>query len=29
MPGIAYHEATDAWSWRAMLDFFDEQFGAP
>jgi dienelactone hydrolase len=26
MPGIAYHEPTDARSWRAMLDFFDERF---
>jgi dienelactone hydrolase len=27
-PGVAYHQPTDARSWRAMLDFFDEQFGA-
>jgi dienelactone hydrolase len=26
MPGIAYDEPTDARSWRAMLDFFDERF---
>jgi dienelactone hydrolase len=25
MEGIAYHARTDARSWRAMLDFFDEQ----
>jgi dienelactone hydrolase len=25
MDGIAYHARTDARSWRAMLDFFDEQ----
>jgi len=27
IPGIAYHEATDRRSWRAMLDLFDEVFG--
>jgi dienelactone hydrolase len=26
MPGIGYHAPTDARSWRAMLDFFDEVF---
>jgi len=25
MPGIAYHAPTDARSWRAMLDFFEEK----
>jgi dienelactone hydrolase len=28
MPGIAYHEETDKRSWRAMLDLFEEKFGA-
>lgn len=28
MPGVAYHQLTDERSWRAMLDFFDERFGA-
>ena len=28
MPGIAYDAATDARSWRAMLDLFEECFGA-
>ena len=27
-PGVAYHQPTDERSWRAMLDFFDERFGA-
>jgi dienelactone hydrolase len=27
MAGIAYHQPTDARSWRAMIDLFDEQFG--
>jgi dienelactone hydrolase len=27
IPGVAYHELTAQRSWRAMLDFFDEQFG--
>jgi dienelactone hydrolase len=27
IPGLAYDEATDERSWRAMLDFFDERFG--
>ena len=27
-PGFAYHAATDERSWRAMLDLFDETFGA-
>jgi dienelactone hydrolase len=27
-PGLAYHAATDARSWRAMLDLFTERFGA-
>jgi dienelactone hydrolase len=26
-PGVAYHQATDERSWRAMLDFFDERLG--
>ncbi len=26
MPGVAYHEATDRRSWRAMVDLFDEVF---
>ena len=26
-PGVAYHQATDERSWRAMLDFFGERFG--
>jgi dienelactone hydrolase len=26
-PGVAYHQPTDERSWRAMIDFFDEQFG--
>jgi dienelactone hydrolase len=29
MPGIAYDELADKRSWRAMLDLFDETFGAP
>ena len=29
MAGVAYHEPTDQRTWRAMLDFFDERFGAP
>ncbi len=28
-PGSPTTRPTDARSWRAMLDFFDEQFGAP
>lgn len=28
MPGVAYHEPTDERTWRTMLDFFDERFGA-
>ena len=28
-PGVAYHQPTDARSWRAMLDFFDERLGPP
>jgi dienelactone hydrolase len=28
MPGIAYDEAADVRSWRAMLDLFDETFAA-
>jgi len=28
MPGIAYDEATDRRSWAAMIDLFDETFGA-
>jgi dienelactone hydrolase len=27
-PGFAYHELTDLRSWRAMIDLFDEVFGA-
>lgn len=27
IPGVKYHEPTDARSWRAMLDLFDEVFG--
>ena len=27
MPGLAYDQATDERSWRAMLDFFDERLG--
>ncbi|MBO0729082.1 MAG: dienelactone hydrolase family protein [Acidimicrobiaceae bacterium] len=27
LPGVGYHQPTDERSWRAMLDFFDEQFG--
>jgi dienelactone hydrolase len=27
IPGIAFHGPTDERTWRAMLDFFDEQFG--
>jgi dienelactone hydrolase len=27
MPGLAYDQPTDERSWRAMLDFFDEQLG--
>ena len=27
-PGFAYHEPTDRRSWRAMIDLFDEAFGA-
>ena len=26
-PGVAYHQPTDARTWRAMLDFFDERLG--
>ena len=26
--GIAYHQLTDERSWRAMLDLFEERFGA-
>jgi len=28
MPGIAYHEPSDRRSWQAMIDLFDETFGA-
>jgi dienelactone hydrolase len=28
MPGVEYHELTDKRSWRAMLDLFEEKFGA-
>lgn len=28
MPAIKYHGPTDARSWRAMIDLFDERFGA-
>ena len=27
IPGVKYDEPTDARSWRAMLDLFDEVFG--
>jgi dienelactone hydrolase len=27
IPGVAYNQLADERSWRAMLDFFDEQFG--
>jgi dienelactone hydrolase len=27
-PGVGYDQRTDERSWRAMLDFFDERFGA-
>jgi dienelactone hydrolase len=27
MPGVEYHAPTDARSWAAMLDLFDEKFG--
>ena len=29
IPGVEYHGLTDERSWRAMIDFFDELFGAP
>jgi dienelactone hydrolase len=28
-PGVAYHEPSADRAWRAMLDLFDETFGAP
>ncbi len=28
-PGLAYHQPSDERSWRAMIDLFDEVFGAP